>query len=168
MAKRVIHCWQDIQDRIDCFGPINNKTKFGRGYISLCHHDWIGNRKRKVHRICSEHEYVYLSAHKDFYLDDEHVIDHINNIPDDNRLENLQVLTIKENNEKRRNTDNNPKDIDRLNFLAQKRTFTDDQVREIRKKYDSCVPQVALVREYKTTAKIISLIVRRKSYRFVE
>ena len=104
-VKRKISCWQDIVDRVEKFGEINMRSKSGP-YVTLYHRDELPHspgqpRKWACKSICTEHVYVFLSAHKDIVLRDDQDIDHIDGNKHNNSLENLQVLTRKENNDKR-------------------------------------------------------------------
>jgi len=66
----------------------NIKTSNKDGYKRV----WLNGKKYLLHRVLYE-KFIGI-------IPDKMVVDHINNIRDDNRLENLQLLTYKDNTRK--------------------------------------------------------------------
>jgi hypothetical protein len=168
MAHRVIHSWADIEHRLDVYGPVNNRRRDKDGYIKLYHNEYLGKVEgRSVFKhsyICFEHVYTFLSANKDIVLADDEVIDHINNIHDDNRLENLQVLTIAQNNAKRLEVDHSKESVGAKISAKAKKTFTKEQVLDIRRRFAEGQTQMQIAKAYGVYLKLIWLIVHNKTY----
>lgn len=77
----------------DCIGYKIFSKKEGRWFISYI--------KDKRQRSISYARYL-MSVKEKRFLDKAEQVDHINDIKDDDRIENLQILSIKENNNKSR------------------------------------------------------------------
>ena len=168
MGRRQIKSWEDIVDRLNTIGEINSRSRDTHGYVLLVHREYAGtvNGKPKSvrHLICTEHTYVYLEAHKDVVLSENEVIYHINNIPHDNRLENLQVLTYSQNALKRDSVDRSRQETSDKRFASAHKSFTKEQVLEIRRKYAEGVSQAELCRLYNVQRPTICLLVNNKTY----
>lgn len=80
------------------------------------------------------------------------VIDHINGIPDDNRIENLQWLTHKEN-------------IEKGNL---KRKLNSEQVKEIRKLSLEGISQRKLAKIYRVHRGTIQAVLEKKTFSYVK
>lgn len=74
-------------------GYKSGKQKTGNGYIMLLlpRHPYADKRGR-----VAEHRYI-MEQHLGRYLNPDEIIDHINEITDDNQIENLQIVTFQEN-----------------------------------------------------------------------
>ena len=82
----------NIKDLVKQVPSTGNKRKNGYLFCSVRRHGQNGQKDYYVHR------FVYECFNG--IIPDGEVIDHVNNIKDDNRLCNLQVVTSSENNKK--------------------------------------------------------------------
>lgn len=76
---------------IKIYGPYQRKD--GRSHV--IHYDTITQAKRT-----QSYPRYLMEQHLERILEDWEQVDHINNDHTDNRIENLQILTVKENNRK--------------------------------------------------------------------
>lgn len=84
----------------------------------------ININNENIKKFLYVHHIIYFSFNKIKKLPDKFNIDHINSIRNDNRLENLQLLTHKENiNKSKENKDTRYKEIDKKAYskIKQKR-----------------------------------------------
>ena len=96
-----------------------------------------------------KHRVIWMAAHGRPLMDTSLTIDHINGNKEDSRIENLQLLPMKENIQK------------------SMRMFTRQQVQEIRKKRKEGATCIAIAKEYGASAEAIRKICSRYSYRDV-
>lgn len=123
-----------------------DKDKFG--YIRIGGKKCIGmNKMIRGHQIIMELFGPPRPSNK-------HEIDHINAIRDDNRIENLQWLTRKENINKGNIQTGQPKH----------RKLTSKQAEEIKEKYSKGNNQYEIAKAYKVTQRVIWKIINNKSY----
>ena len=80
------------------------------------------------------------------------------------RLENLQVLTYGQNARKRDSVDRSIAETSDKRFASANKTFTKEQVLEIRRKYAEGVSQAELCRLYNAPRHTICLLVNNKTY----
>jgi len=73
------------------FGKILTATKTNKGYKVVRLSDGVNVKDRTVHQLVAE-AFLNHKVNGRFII-----VDHINNIKDDNRLENLQIITAREN-----------------------------------------------------------------------
>lgn len=123
------------------------RTKRKDGYEVV----WYEGKIQYVHRLVGK-KYIPNPENKP-------TINHINGIKDDNRVENLEWATYKENNNHARDTGLWGENI------IHKRKLTPEQVKEIRNKY---IPrkytQKMLSEEYDIDQGTISRIIKNKTY----
>lgn len=108
MARpRKYHTKADIEEFFSeaaSYGVKVSEEKAKNGYIV---YHWSSRRSAKFHNRVFKHIAVFLLAQKeDFYLEDNLDIDHINGDKTDNRLENLRLVTQRENTIKGMTFDN--------------------------------------------------------------
>lgn len=91
------------------------------------------------------------------------MINHINGIKTDNRIENLEVVTNRENIEHYKNH--------LLTYRGEKvntSKLNEDTVREIRRRYENGVSSNYLAKDYGLAKSSITRIISRKNWRHVE
>lgn len=122
----------------------NTKTKYV--HISLCKNKV--NKKHYIHRLLG-----------DAFVDNKEGkphINHKNGIRDDNRVENLEWVTPKENHMHKYYT---------LNYKQHRRKHTEQEVLKIREMYNNNkVSQIKLVEIFNSNRTTINKILKNKAY----
>ena len=83
----------DIDDAHSILGPYEKPNSNGRKFVII--YDIITHRKITLPYA----RYLWLTNVGD--IPEDYVVDHINNEPSDDRIENLQLLSVDDNNRKR-------------------------------------------------------------------
>lgn len=136
-------------------GMILKPTLQKNGYTIIRLVDENGKRQALyMHRVVA---IAFLGA-----IPTKHEVNHINRDRTDNRLENLEYLTRGKNN-----THSYKEDGQGWVTSHVKNSMTDVQVREIKERYKNGESRSDIAKSLNSTYKIISNIVRGKTYRHV-
>lgn len=110
MSGKNNHQYGLIGDKNSSFGGEELISEFGYILVYCPGHPFPHDKTNKCtrvfkHRLVIEENYqlfdakYFIEIEGKFYLRPEYVVHHINEIKDDNRLENLQILTVSEHTE---------------------------------------------------------------------
>lgn len=145
----------DLEIRKDGLIYYNGKLKKLSNHNAGYKVTWADGKLQYVHRLVAE-KYIPNPEKKS-------QVNHINGIKDDNRVENLEWVTLSENLKHARDTGLWGQNI------IDKRKLTDEQVREIKLKY---IPQKYSMQkigdEYGVDRRTINDVLKNKIYTHVE
>jgi hypothetical protein len=124
-------------------GPM--KCKSARGYIVGTVH--LNGRRKQV----KAHQVVWLAAGK--IIPNGHILDHINRIKIDNRIENLRVVSHKENSKNRRSYGGTENPAAKINQKIAK---------DIRSQHATGWSYTALATHFKISKSLVAKVIRRE------
>lgn len=141
-------------------GKILNERRNDEGYLRVVLYASGATKTKMVHRLVAA---AFISE-----IPEKMVINHKNGIKHDNRVSNLEIVSISENTKHGFRVLGRAAPIHPSHGTSHGNAkLTDDDIREIRLRYSQGVTQVKLAEQFGTNQRNISRIVRRVAWAHV-